>query len=126
MQLTTEQLKVVKGIKGQLSNITPDYKNWFNTMIYICYMVFKKRITNSDTDKRLVLNLLLDIYVETHMPSTSEIKALLYAAMAPNMYRSQDNPLDRVIGELCGLIEGTQITDAQKIHRQTTAKVCLN
>ena len=114
IQLTKPQIKIIRAIKGH-----DDYKinarDWFRSLIPLYTDIYgwdEVTLTFRDDIRALVFNSLLDIYMlikDDNSDSNSQLKVLFNVAFQRTTTRDYDNPIDRVIAELCGLIQSNKV-----------------
>ena len=123
IELTEFQKEVIKTIKHHYPNKIK--RSWFLTLRKDYEDIYGYKF-NTKQSKYVMYESLLDLWLlikDDKSGSERQLKSIIYSAMFTSIPRSQRYALDRVISELCGLIQINIVQGRYNLDVVTVDKV---
>ena len=114
IDLNPHQIEVIKTIKHQYPEKLKGKKSWFGRLQSTYSETFAYEYENTPECKSMMADNLLDIWMlikYDHSGCEIQLKAILFAALYKSAVRPQRKGIDRVISQLCGLIQSNPIIE---------------
>lgn len=109
IKLSRSQKMVIKTIKNHYSNIWEiNCKTWYKSLQKVYSEIYGYKFTNNIEHRYVMFNSLFTIYTiikEDQSGDERELRNLFHISFHKTISRDEPNPVNRVISELCGLIQ---------------------
>lgn len=111
-------MKIISDIQKRIIRVIKNHKDpsitsinardWYHSLLPLFSDIYGYEWDPSNITKQYMFDVLFDIYIdimEDHSGSNHQLKGLFNVAFNKSIARDQNDPIERVIGELCGLIQ---------------------
>ena len=113
--LSDSQRTIIKTIKlHHKDKLKPNSKTWFKSLSLLYEEIYGYKFKNDNRCKSVMFNSLLNIYFLIQYDQSGDnrqLKELFHVSFWKSVSRNHNKPIDRVIDELCGLIQCNTVQD---------------